>query len=138
VATIINKDFGNIYVGGSTDFSLRIYRADNVLSVFLNGSEVYSRSTGGDPRLNDRVKLALKNGDNNLSIVGWNSNARGHYHWELYYGAGRMDNFVANDSPTKRFSVSAVYTMRFVVQSLLNRPARKKSAKAKRSKRASV
>lgn len=135
MASIINKDFGNIYVGGSTDFSLRIYRADNVLSVFLNGSEIYNRATNGDPKINDRVQLPLKTGDNNLSIIGWNSNAKGHYSWDLYYGGGKLQNFTADDSPTKRYGVAAVYTMRFIVQNILNSGAKKKPAKKKRARK---
>jgi hypothetical protein len=119
MAKIVNMDFGNIYDNSSTDYSLRIYRADNVVSVFLNGTQIYNRTTGGDPKLKDEVKLALKSGQNNLTIVGWNSTAKGHYHWDLFWGTYQMKDFTANDMPTKKNGVAAVYTMRIIKQNPL-------------------
>jgi hypothetical protein len=132
MARIIHKDFGLIEVNGSTDFSLRIYRADNELCVFLEGSEVFRKKTSGDPDLKGRkVALKLNSGENNLAVIGWNGSAKGHYKWELHYGAGKLEGFSANDSPTTRNGIAAVYTIRFIVQNLRTARARKKRARSK-------
>jgi hypothetical protein len=66
----------------------------------------------------------LKSGQNNISIIGWNGTAKGHYHWQLFWGTYKMTDFTANDMPTKKNGVAAVYTMRIVKQSVLLKKAK--------------
>lgn len=75
-----------ITMNNGDTLTLNFFRADNQITTFLNGSQIYSRTTEGDPQLNEQISISqedLKTNNNVLTIIGINWGASSHYKGDI-------------------------------------------------------